>query len=88
MRWTTMGAACACAIVLSACGTPHLYSETRDKQGQAAHSAWHSVDLGKISDPQRQNIDALLKLQLETQDKLADAIRNFKLRAMLEAPSL
>jgi hypothetical protein len=88
MRLAGVFAAFACVFAISACGTPHLYSDIRDKQGQAAQSAWKSVDLSKVGDQQRQNIDSVLKAQLETQDKLAETIRNFKLRAMLEAPSV
>jgi uncharacterized protein YceK len=55
------------------CGT--LYSETRDKQGQAAREAWQKVDLASQIAAPRKNHAALLDKQLQVEESLALARR-------------
>jgi hypothetical protein len=71
-------------VFLSGCAGARLYSEARDEQGKAAQAAWQKVDLNKIVATERLNLNQVLQAQLDTQDKLAAAIRNNKLRALIE----
>ncbi|CAG9932716.1 hypothetical protein [Candidatus Nitrotoga arctica] len=72
------------ATLLSGCAGARFYSEARDNQGKAAHAAWQKVDLTKMVSTDRDNLNQVLQAQLDTQDKLAAAIRNNKLRALIE----
>lgn len=69
---------------LSGCAGARLYSEARDNQGKAAQAAWQKVDLTKMVSADRANLNQVLQEQLDTQDKLAAAIRNNKLRSLIE----
>jgi hypothetical protein len=72
------------AFCLSGCAGARLYSDSRDGQGKAAQAAWQKVDLNKIVATERGNLNQVLQVQLDTQDKLAAAIRNNTLRALVE----
>lgn len=72
------------AALLSGCAGARLYSEARDNQGKAAQAAWQKVDLTKMVSADRVNLNQVLQAQLDTQDKLAAAIRNNKLRSLIE----
>ncbi len=47
-----------------------MYSETRDKQGQAVQAAWTKVDLKSPIEVPRKNLAALLEEQLSIEDDL------------------
>lgn len=81
-----LGALLLVATLVSGCAGARLYSETRDKQGQAAQASWRKLDLGSVVDTARSNLNQVLQAQLDTQDKLAAAIRNNRLRALVEQP--
>lgn len=88
IRWQQLGALLIAAGMLSGCGSLRLYSEVRDKQGMAARKAWTEVDLSSLISTERGNLKNLLDAELETQTRLATAIRNNELRGMVEAASL
>lgn len=67
-------------LACSACST--LYSETRDRQGQAAKEAWAGVDVSGQIATARKNHAALLAKQLETESALARARRDQLARAI------
>lgn len=77
-------AAVSISALLCGCAGARLYSESRDKQGIAAKAAWEHVDLTKMVNEDRENLRKVLQAQLDTQDKVSAAIRNFTLSAMLE----
>lgn len=60
-----------------------LYSEQRDKQGAAAKASWEKVDLDTMIATERSNLNKLLEVQLDLQEKYATANRDRKLRALL-----
>ena len=49
------------AVLLCGCSSLRLYSETRDKQGEAAKKAWAEVDAKAVIATQRENLGALLQ---------------------------
>lgn len=59
-----------------------LYSETRDKQGQAAKEAWSKVDLQAQLAVPRKNLQVLLDEQLLLEDELWSTRREALARAM------
>lgn len=59
-----------------------LYSETRDKQGQAVKASWGNVDLKSQIEVPRKNLQALLDEQLTTEDDLWSARRGQVARSM------
>lgn len=75
-------------LLLSGCGSLRLHSDVRDKQGTAAKEAWGKVDLSAMIAAERANLKKLLDAELDTQDRLAAAIRNHDLKAMVEAKTL
>lgn len=71
----------ACVLMITAgCGT--FYSETRDKQGQAAKAAWQKVDLASQIAVPRKNHAALLDKQLQVEESLVLARREQLARGM------
>jgi len=60
-----------------------LYSETRDKQGQAAKEAWGKVDLVAPLTTTRQNQQALLEERLKLEDELWMTYREARARELL-----
>lgn len=79
------------AVLLAGCAGGaglHLYSDVRDKQGEAARKAWSEVDLSAVVAAERANLGALLQAELDTQDQTATAIRDFQLRYMVQSPSV
>jgi len=81
-------AAVSLASGISGCGTIRIHSEVRDKQGADAKAAWSKVDTGAIIAAERSNLNKLLENELSTQDKLAQAIRDHTLRAIVDAPKI
>lgn len=81
-------ACCAAALALSGCAGVHLYDSERDRQGQAAKKAWSEVDLQAMIDAERASLDKLLAAELDARDKLATAIRDNELQAMVRGTSL
>ena len=79
-------AACTVAVstLLTGCGNMRLYSETRDKQATAAKDAFDKLELQQGIAIERGNLDKLLVAELAMQDRLAQGVRDFKLRAMLD----
>lgn len=57
-------------IVASVTAGCAIYSETRDKQGQAAKDSWGKVDLAALLSVPRQNQQALLDERLKLEDEL------------------
>lgn len=74
---------CVIALLLSGCGSLRLYSDTRDKQGEAAKKAWGEVDLKSIITTERDNLKKLLEAEMETQDQVALAMRDLELGEMV-----
>lgn len=71
-----------CVAALAGCAEFPLYSEARDKQGQAAKSAWTEVDLKGQVTVARENLATLLARELTTADKLGAARRERIARSM------
>ncbi len=70
MLWSRVRAMSAIAVVgWMTCGCA-MYSETRDKQGQAVQAAWTKVDLKSQIEVPRKNLAALLDEQLSIEDDL------------------
>ena len=74
------GAVGALAILTALSGCSVFYSETRDKQGQAAKAAWEKVDLTTQVSLARKNHAALLADQLKATDEIASAQRSLAAR--------
>lgn len=90
MTWPTRTAMsavlCLAASVLTAgCAGLRPYSEVRDKQAQAAQTAWQAVDLKALIATERRNLNSLLAAELAAQDQLATSIRDHRLRHLLSA---
>lgn len=75
-------------VSLFGCGGLQIHNEAREKQGMEAKAAWSKVDTAAVIAVERKNLAQLLKTELETQDKLALAIRDHTLRAMLDGASV
>ena len=70
MLWSRTRAILAIAFAgWMTCGCA-MYSETRDKQGQAVQAAWTKVDLKSPVEVPRKNLAALLDEQLSIEDDL------------------
>lgn len=76
--------AVAASMLLSGCGSTHIYSKTRDAQATSAKEAFDKLALQKGIDTERANLDKLLTAELAMQDSLARGVRDFQLRAMAE----
>jgi hypothetical protein len=70
--------------VLAGCSGLRLYDNERKQQGDAARKAWSEVDLKAMIDGERGNLKKLLAAELDTQQKLATAIRDHELRSMVQ----
>ena len=73
---------------LYGCGGLRIHNEVRDKQGVEAKEAWAKVDIAAVIAAERRNLAQLLETELATQDKLALAIRDHTLRAMVDGASV
>lgn len=76
-----MCSALACGV--TGCANVKLYSEARDKQGEAALAARKKVDVQSLIATERTNLDKLLQAELATQDKLVASIRDQNLRGLV-----
>jgi hypothetical protein len=70
----------ALAGVLTGCSGLRLYSETRDKQGEAVKDSWSKMDAKAVIVAQRENSARLLKEELEAQDRIGLTIRDQTIR--------
>lgn len=75
-------------LTASGCGSMYIHNETREKQGVEAKDAWSKVDTDAVIAAERNNLVQLLKTELETQDKLALAIRDHHLRELVDSKSI
>ncbi len=90
MKWPTRTAmvavlCLASAVLTAGCAGLRPYSELRDKQAQAAQTAWQAVDLKALIATERRNLNNLLAAELAAQDQLATSIRDHRLRHLLSA---
>jgi len=76
------------AAQMAGCSSLRIHSELREQQGASAKAAWAKVDTAAVMAAERANLAQLLDTELATQDKLALAIRDHTLRAIVEAPSI
>jgi hypothetical protein len=73
-------------FALSGCGGLRLYSETRDKQGQAAAKAWSEVDLKAFFAAERDNDVKLLEQEIATSARRIAADRDVTIRDLARRP--
>lgn len=73
-------------LMLSGCTGLRLYSETRDKQGQAASKAWSEVDLRGFFAVERENRAKVLEQELSTSQRRIAADRDLEVRQLAKAP--
>lgn len=64
----------------------YLYDEVRDKQAAAAKTASDAVKSSDFIAAEQKNLDALLAEELATQDKLARAVRDLRIRSIVGSP--
>lgn len=76
------------AFGLCGCAGFRLYDSDRDKKAQAATKAWSEVKLDTIIAGERGNLDKLRAEELETQDRLALALREYILKDLFSAASI
>ena len=69
------------------CAGLRIHSDVREQQGLEAKEAWAKVDIAAVVATERKNLAQLLVTELATQDKLALAIRDYSLRAMVDGAS-
>lgn len=74
------------SVAAAGCANVKLYSETRDKQGQAAVKAWSDVDLKAFFEAQRTQRGKLLELELDVADKRIAAERELAIRTLSDTP--
>lgn len=74
------------AFVLSGCTGMRLYSDIRDKQGQAAKKAWSEVDLKGYFAAHREERKKLVSEELAASDATVLAEREATLRIIVENP--
>lgn len=77
----------AVALALSGCSGLRLYSETRDKQGQAAVKAWGEVDLKADFKADAAQREAQLTRELATSDQRLASERELVIRHLASARS-
>lgn len=77
----------AMAMPLAACSGLRIYSETRDKQGQAAVKAWGDVDLRADFKADAAKREATLTRELATSDKRLASERELAIRHLASAPA-
>jgi hypothetical protein len=70
------------------CANVSIYSEARDKQGQAAMSAWNAANASAKVTTARDNLKALLDRELATEDKIVRARRDELIRSMAAGASV
>jgi len=78
------------SLLASACGCSwmQIHNETREKQGVEAKESWSKVNTEAVIVVERENLAQLLKTELDTQDKLALAIRDHTLREIVDSDSI
>ena len=76
--------ACVAASLIGGCASNGLtlYSDTRDKQGQAVKKAWSEVDFASQLSVPRKNIKTLLDEQLAMEDEIWAVHRSSRAREM------
>lgn len=79
-RILLVGVSVLMAGTLTGCSSLRLYSEARDKQGEAAKGAWSKLDAKSVIVAQRENNAKLLKEELNAQDRMGTAIRDLSIR--------
>jgi hypothetical protein len=79
-RLVAVGVSVVLAGVLSGCSSLRLYSEARDKQGEAVKDSWSKMDAKAVIVAQRDNSARLLKEELDAQDRMGLAIRDQSIR--------
>ena len=84
LRLPAVSVSFAILQVLAGCSGLRLYDSERNQQGEAARKAWSEVDLKAMIDGARGNLKKLLAAELDTQQKLATAIRDHELRSMVQ----
>lgn len=72
----------ALVSVLAGCANVPLYSEARDKQGQAAKKAWSEVGVKDKIAVARENLQTLLDREIATGDRLTLERRDQLIRSM------
>ena len=65
---------------LAGCSGLRLYSEARDKQGEAVKESWAKLDAKAVIVAQRDNNARLMKEELDAQDRIGIAIRDLAIR--------
>ena len=76
---TSASIALSAIVLLSGCGSMHLYSETRDKQGQAAVKAWKEVSFTDFFAAERANRAKLLDEELQASKELFASDRDLEI---------
>jgi hypothetical protein len=79
-RLMLVGVSMVLTGVLMGCSGLRLYSETRDKQGEAVKDSWSKMDAKAVIIAQRENSARLLKEELDAQDRIGLAIRDQTIR--------
>lgn len=74
------------AALLSGCSGFRLYSDTRDKQGQAATKAWSEVDLSAYFQAARVRRKQLIDQEVQTTSERVLAQRDSTIRAIVDLP--
>lgn len=83
---TRMACTLSVMLLLSGCSGMRLYSDTRDKQGQAAKKAWGEVDLKGYFAAHREERKKLVSEELAASDATVLAEREVMLRIIVEKP--
>lgn len=76
----------ALAMAISGCSGFRLYSDTRDKQGQAATKAWAEVDLKAYFEAARTQRKQLIDQEIQTTSERVLAQRDSTIRAIVDLP--
>lgn len=79
------GAILALALVLAGCQSTdwRLYVEARDKQGQAAKTAWDAVNFDATVKTERDNLNKFMQAEIDTAAKTRVAVRDDYLRYLV-----
>lgn len=79
------GAILALALALAGCQSTdwRLYVEARDKQGQAAKTAWDAVNFDATVKTERDNLNKLMQAEIDTAAKTRAAVRDDYLRYLV-----
>ena len=85
---TGVASAALMFFLLAGCSHLPLYSEARDKQGQAAKKAWSEVDAAGQIDAARAELDKLLERELAAEEQFYLSTRDDRIRALVLGGSL